>query len=190
MKKPGSIEIIKEKIVYDQKLIIEEGTLRTNDKKTYTRQRLNRENAVAILLLNTDSNTVVLTKQFRYAIANQTTEHILEIIAGKIEGEDSPTATVIREVEEETGYRLHETNLKLLVSCFSSPGYSSEQFFIYYGTVTHADKISKGGGLEEENETIEVVEMPLDAFAKAVRDGGIKDAKTYVAGLYMVLQCC
>jgi nudix-type nucleoside diphosphatase (YffH/AdpP family) len=187
MEKPGNIKIIKEHIVYDERLVIEEAKLES-DGRTYTRQRINCEDAVAVLLLNTDSNKVVLTRQFRYAISSKTTEHILEIVAGKVEGDDSPTATAIREVEEETGYRLSEASLRPLLSCFSSPGYSSEQFFIYYGTVTNADKVAKGGGLEKENEHIEVIEMPVDTFTNLVRDGMIKDSKTYIAGMYMILQ--
>lgn len=182
-----SAEIIKEKIVFEGKLVIAEAKISTGNK-TFIRQCIVRENASAVLILNTDSNKVILTKQFRYPIANKITEPVLEIVAGKIENDDSEVETAMREAEEETGYRIKETNIKLLVSCFSSPGYSSEQFFIYFATVTNADKISEGGGLEKENENITVVEMPLEEFTSQVRDGMIKDAKTYIAGLYMILQ--
>lgn len=180
-------EIVKEKIVFKDKLVIEEGEL-TRDDKAFSRQRVNRQNACAVLILNTDSNKVILTQQFRYAIAAQTGENILEIVAGKIDKGEAPAGTAKREIEEETGYRINTANLKLLLSCFASPGYSSELLYIYYATVTNADKVSEGGGLKEENEHIKVIEMDLDEFINLVRDGMIKDAKTYLAGLYMIVE--
>ena len=180
-------EIIKEKIVFKDELVIEEGWL-ARDGEKFSRLRVNRQSACAVLILNTDSNKVVLTQQFRYAIATKTAENILEIVAGKIDGDENPADAAKREIEEETGYRINPANLKLLLSCFASPGYSSELFYIYYATVTNADKISSGGGLKEENEEIKVIEMDVDKFTGLVRDGMIKDAKTYVAGLYMILE--
>jgi len=181
------VEIVKEKIVFNDKLVIEEGKLSAKGK-TFSRLKVNRENASAVLILNTDTNKVILTKQFRYAIASKVAEPILEIVAGKADGDEDPFQTARREAEEEVGYRISEANTKLLLSCFPTPGYSSEQFFVYYATVTNADKVSEGGGLEEENESIEVVEMPLDKFINLIRDGMIKDAKTYIAGMHMILQ--
>lgn len=180
------MKISNEKLVYKGKLKIEEADIHSG-KKTFKRERVKREDAVAVLILNTDSNKVVLTRQFRYPIAEKTNEDILEIVAGKMDAGEEPLQTAIRETEEETGYRVRKEHLKLLLSCFSSPGYSSELFYVFYATVTDSDKISKGGGLEAENEDITLVEMDLDKFTSLVRDGAIKDAKTYIAGLYMIL---
>jgi nudix-type nucleoside diphosphatase (YffH/AdpP family) len=164
--------------------VIEEGKLSINKKKI-SRERVLREDAAAILLFNTDTQKVILTKQFRFPIASKTKEDILEIVAGKIEGRESPEQTAIRETEEETGYKIKDKELKFLMSCFSTPGYSAECFHIYFASVTNADKISGGGRNENENEFISVVEVELEKFRAMIKDAEIKDAKTYLAALYL-----
>lgn len=178
--------ILQEKKAFEEKLVVEEGQIESHGQK-FTRQRINREDAVAILLVNTSSNKVILTRQFRYAIAAKTEEHILEIVAGKVDKDEEPRQTAIREVEEETGYKVKNQNLEILLSCFVSPGYTSEQFIIYFGKVDDNDKISKGGGLEEENEHIELVEMPIPEFVENIKGGHFKDAKTFIAGMHLLL---
>jgi nudix-type nucleoside diphosphatase (YffH/AdpP family) len=144
-----------------------------------------REDAVAVLVYNVDSKKVILTKQFRFAIASKSKKDILEIVAGKIEGGKSPDETAIKEVEEEIGYKIKSGNLKLLLSCFSTPGYSTESFYVYYAKVTNSDKVSEGGGEEKENEFIQVVELDPGEFKLMIQKAEIKDAKTYIAALYL-----
>jgi nudix-type nucleoside diphosphatase (YffH/AdpP family) len=180
------MKIIKEKIVFDKKLVVEEAKI-VSGKNKFSRQRLNSQDAVAVLVLNNDTKKIILTRQFRYAIAGKSGENIIEIVAGKIEGHDTPEKTAIRECEEEIGYRIRKNQLRFLSLCFSSPGYTSEQFYIYFATVKNSDKVSKGGGLAEENENIEVVEMDVDQFKNQITNGEVKDAKTYIAGLFFIL---
>ncbi|MGZ3862240.1 MAG: NUDIX domain-containing protein [Bacteroidia bacterium] len=180
------LTVIKEKTVFDDTFVIKKGEITTGDK-TFSKLYLKREDAVALFILNTDSDMVILTRQFRYPIAGKTKEHILEIVAGKIEGEDEPLLTALRETEEETGYKIEPRNIRPLFSCFSSPGYSAERFFIYYATVTNANKIAEGGGKKSENEYIEVVPIKRNEFFEFVKNGGIKDAKTLLAAMYLKL---
>jgi nudix-type nucleoside diphosphatase (YffH/AdpP family) len=170
-------------IVFKDKLTVEESTI-SKKGNSFKKQRVKRADASAVLLLNTDTNAIILTRQFRYPIYDSVKEPILEIIAGKIDAGEAPLTAAIRETEEETGYRIRNGNIQLLLSCFSTPGYSSECFYIYYATVTDSDKMTEGGGLKEENESIETVEMDAEAFIKLVKDGKLQDAKTYIAGLY------
>ena len=180
-------EIESEKIVYSKKFIIEEAQLVDTNKKKFTRLRLKREDAAVVLVINTDTNKVILTKQFRYPIKARTSEEILEIVAGKLDEGEAPLDAAIRETEEEIGYKINPRNIKFIVSCFASPGYSSERFFIYHATVTNEDKVSKGGGLPAEHEHIEIIELDVDKFKALIRDGAIHDAKTYIAGLYLLI---
>jgi nudix-type nucleoside diphosphatase (YffH/AdpP family) len=177
-------KVIKEKKVFDDRLIIEKAKIAYKNKK-FSRLKVKREDAVAVLIFNTDTNKIILTKQFRYPIASKTKQHILEIVAGKIDKGEKPLRTAIREVEEETGNKIKPKNITFLLSCFSTPGYSSECFFFYYATVSNADKVSENHGLEKENEYIELVEISIVEFAKRIETGKIKDAKTYIAGLYL-----
>ena len=169
--------------VFKEELVVEAATISVKGN-SFQRQRLKREDAAAVLLLNTDTNHIILTRQFRYAVHDKTEEDFLEIIAGKVDQDETPVKTAIRETLEETGYRVHEANMQLLMSCFSTPGYSSECFYLYYATVTDKDKTGEGGGLKEENESIEVVELDAGAFISMVKSGALKDCKTCVAGLY------
>lgn len=176
-------DVKSQKIVFDQKLVIEEGVISIGGTE-HKRLKVKREDASAVLIFNTDNNTMVLTRQFRYPIHDKVKEPILEIMAGKVDAGETPMETAIREGEEETGYRIRPGNIKLILSCFSTPGYSSEKFHIYYATVSNEDKASKGGGLEAENENITVVEMPLDEFVQNIRQCRFQDSKTCIAGLY------
>lgn len=173
-------------IVFNKHLRIEEADI-TDTHNTYKRERVNREDAVAVLVRNTETNNMILTRQFRYAVYDKVNENIIEVMAGKIE-EEEPLHTAIREAEEEIGYRIRPENIRLLTTCFPTPGYSTERYFIYSATVTNADKVREGGGLEEENEYIEIVEMEPEEFYRMLDSGEILDAKTYIAGLLATRQ--
>lgn len=175
-------KILNEKIVFNEKLIIEKGEL-IDGEKSFSRYRINRPDASAVLILNKETNKIILTRQFRYAIASKIEEPIYEIVAGKIDKNENPSDAAIRETEEETGYRISMENLTFLIFCFVSPGYTSEKFHLYYAAVTNADKVSEGGGIKSENENIEVIEMDLNDFYNQIDSGKIKDAKTYLAAL-------
>lgn len=179
-------KVLTEKLVHDGHMKIVEGEIRSHGK-VFTKLKLKREDAVAILVVNTDTAKVILTKQFRYPIADKASDDVLEIVAGKIDDGEASAAAAIREVEEEIGYRIREENLKYLFSCFASPGYSSERFEIFYAQVTDQDKVDKGGGLPSENENIQVVEIPVAEFNEKVRKAQLSDAKTYIAGAFLAL---
>lgn len=180
------MKIINEKIVFNDSLKIEEGTIE-NLNKSYKRLRLKRQDASAVLVHNINTDEIILTKQFRYAVSDKINELLLEIVAGKIDGYDSPEQTALRETEEEVGYRIRPKNLKFILSCFPSPGYTSEQYHIYYAKVTNSDKVSEGGGLAKENEFIEIVSMHIDIFKDLIRKGAFMDAKTQLAGQFLLL---
>jgi len=175
-------EILEEKVVFDEHLKVEEALIRVQ-KKTFTKQRVNRQDAVAVLIYNTDSDRYVLTRQFRYAISSKISGDILEILAGKVDGNEEPEEAALRETEEETGFHIKREDLRFLASCFVSPGYTSERFYIYYVEVTNFNKRSIGGGLDEENESIEVVEIGRHEFDSMIASSAFVDAKTLLAGL-------
>jgi nudix-type nucleoside diphosphatase (YffH/AdpP family) len=73
------------------------------------REVYDRGNGSAILLYNTNKKTVILTRQFRlptYLNGNKT-GMMIEVCAGMLD-QDNPEQCVIRETEEETGYRLQQ----------------------------------------------------------------------------------
>ncbi len=77
--------------------------------KRISRESYDRGNGTAILLYNKETGTVILTRQFRMpAYENDKNDGMsLEACAGAIDKNETPESTVIREVEEEVGYRLN-----------------------------------------------------------------------------------
>lgn len=181
-------KVLQEEIVFKDLLTLEKGKLQDDAGNTFSRVRVKRQDASCILVLNTDSNRLILTRQYRYGAAPKTRDNLLEIVAGKVDEGEEAFTTAIRETEEEIGYRVKKDNMKHLVTCFSSPAYTSERYHVYFALVHNSDKISEGGGLKNENESIELVEMDPAVFRDKILTGQFMDAKTYVAGQQAILK--
>lgn len=185
----GKIEIIQENRVFDKYFKVDEAIVdHTIGDKTfrYSRLKLDRPDAVIVLLYNKDRDTVVLVKQYRYPAAEKMSNlrepgMIVEVIAGKIDANESSKTAAIREVEEETGYVITEDDLISLNWGFASPGYSSERIYQYAAVVTNRHKKAKGGGKDGECEDIEIIEMPYLEFRAFVENGSLIDMKTRLA---------
>lgn len=144
---------------------------------TQEREVYDRGNGAAILLYNKAKGTVVLTRQFRlptYLNGNKS-GLMTEVCAGLLD-EDNPEACIIRETEEETGYRLH--SVKKIFEAYMSPGALTEILHYFIGEYDSSMKVSAGGGLEHEHEEIDVIEIPFDQAYVMIEAGEIKDAKT------------
>ena len=140
------------------------------------RETHNHGNGSTVLLYHRDRRTVLLTRQFRLpTFVNGNPEGtLLEAPGGLIEGD--PEASIKREVEEETGYRI--PSVQKLFEAYMSPGTITELVHFFLAEYTDAMKVHAGGGLEEEQEFIEVLELDFeDAFAR-VASGQIRDGKT------------
>ncbi len=144
------------------------------------RLNLERGDGAAVLLVNRDRRTVVLTRQFRYAVwLRGDGGRMLEIPAGTVAPGKSPAAVARSELIEEVGYR--PARLRKLMTIYSSPGTTTERTQLFYAEVDESHKVASGGGLDSEHEFIEVVELPIrDAIRMADR-GKIRDGKTLVA---------
>ncbi|MAX70603.1 MAG: NUDIX domain-containing protein [Flavobacteriaceae bacterium] len=159
------------RIDYDYQF--EDGEWRRLSRETY-----NRGNGSGILLYNTKKSTVILTKQFRMPVydVNKSEGMSIEVCAGAIDNNDSPKATIIREVEEEVGYRISDATQVL--SAYTSPGALTEKMYLFIAEYTDDMKVNEGGGLEIENEDIEVLELPFSKAIEMVKNEEIIDAKT------------
>lgn len=149
------------------------------DKKveTHIREVYDRGNGAAILLYNPIQKTVILTRQFRlpsYLNGNKT-GMMIEVCAGLLD-KDHPEQCIIRETEEETGYRI--TAVKKVMETFMSPGAVTEILYLFVGEYDETMKVHEGGGLDAEQEHIEVMELPFDDAFAMIATGEIKDAKT------------
>jgi nudix-type nucleoside diphosphatase (YffH/AdpP family) len=179
-------ELIRETVRFNDNLLIQEAEIKEKDK-TFSRMRLKRPDAAAVIILNTDTNAVILTRQFRYAVVGKSREDLLEIVAGKIDEGENPSDAAVRETLEETGYSVACESLRWISSGFVSPGYTSELLHVFYAEVKNKNKLASGGGLESEDEKIEIVELPLEQFLELVKKRQIQDTKTQLAGLWLIL---
>lgn len=185
-----TITLISEKTVFNRVLQIQEAKLITENEQgpfNFSRTRINRQDAAAVLVLEEDTDLFVFTKQYRYAVADRVEDQLLEMVAGKVdEGEDA-FQTAIRETEEEIGYVIDPGQLIKINSFFASPGYTSEKYHLYFAAVNSSQKRSEGGGVLTENEFISTIKIPRSVFLHDIKTGKIDDAKTYVAGLWFLL---
>ena len=116
-----------------------------------------------------DDRTVVLIRQYRHAVGG----YIYEIPAGKLHPGEDPRDCAARELEEEIGYRA--TSLELLLSFYTTPGFTDELIHIYRATSLTRGTQNLGG-----DEVLEVIEMPLETAIARIADGTIRDGKTIV----------
>ncbi|MCV9928309.1 NUDIX domain-containing protein [Flavobacterium sp. LS1R49] len=147
------------------------------EQETHVREVYDRGNGAGILLYNSTKKTVVLTRQFRMPtyLNGNATGMMIEICAGLLD-KDNPKECIIRETEEETGYRLK--NVDKVIETYMSPGSVTEILYLFTGQYDESMKVSEGGGLEAENENIEVLEMTFDEAYNMIETGEITDAKT------------
>jgi len=157
-----------------------------NTIQTQIREVYDRGNGAAILLYNTIQKTVILTRQFRlpsYLNGNET-GMMIEVCAGLLD-KDHPEQCIIRETEEETGYRL--TKVHKVFESYMSPGAVTEILYCFVGQYNESMKVSNGGGIEHEQEEIEVLELPFDEAYSMIATLEIKDAKTIMLLQYAKL---
>ncbi|MER6677461.1 NUDIX domain-containing protein [Streptomyces sp. NPDC000983] len=149
-----------------------DGSWETQQRETY-----DRGDGVVVLPYDTERGRVLLTRQFRYpAYVNDHPDGMLvEAAAGLLDADD-PAAAVRRESAEELGVTLGP--LTHVLDAYMSPGSVTERLHFFAAPYTPADRTGAGGGLEEDGEDIEVLELPFTEALAMTRDGRITDGKT------------
>ncbi|MFD6445377.1 NUDIX domain-containing protein [Promicromonospora sp. NPDC060204] len=145
--------------------------------ETQQRETYDRGNGAVVLPYDVARGRVLLTRQFRYpAYVNGHPDGMLvEAAAGLLDADDPDTA-IRREAAEELGVILGE--LTHVLDAYMSPGSVTERLHYYAAAYTPADRTGAGGGLEEDGEDIEVLEVPFTEALAMARDGRIVDGKT------------
>lgn len=144
-------------------------TIRLADGQTVTREIEDHGHAVGVLAYDPARRTAILVKQFRAPMLyGSGIGHTLEVIAGGRE-EDGPVASVKREALEEAGLRLGD--LEHVITGMSMPGVSTMCIDLYLATYQKDDFVSAGGGVPDEREDIEIVEMKLSELARMLQQG-------------------
>ena len=153
--------------------------------------------SVAVVIFNKSRQTLVLVKQLRPAVLfaevmsgkkadladlspiNSLLTEVepdvikkgitLELCAGIVDKEGKSLAEIAtEEVEEECGFRLKRP-IEFVQTFRSSIGTGGARMSLFYAQVSEDDRISSGGGLSEEGEMIEVVELTLEEVKDLLR---------------------
>lgn len=182
---PALVSIRRRKLLSDGWSRLESVTLdyrrRDGRLESQVREIYHRGHGAAVLLYDIERRCVVLVRQFRLAAweveqgARENPGLLLEVPAGIVEHGD-PVATVVAEAWEETGIRIR--NPQSLFTGYATPGSVTEQIHYFAAPYTVDDRQGAGGGLLEEGEDIEVLELPIDEAWELVESGEIRDAKT------------
>jgi len=154
--------------------------------KTQSREAYDRGNGATILLYNKQNSSVILTKQFRLPtfINGNKSGLLIEACAGLLD-RDNPEDCIRRETEEETGYKI--TDVRKIFEAYMSPGSVTELIHFFVAEYSKEMKVHQGGGLEDDGEDIEVMEMTLDNAMEMITSGNIKDGKTIMLLQYAKL---
>jgi nudix-type nucleoside diphosphatase (YffH/AdpP family) len=141
--------------------------------------------AAAVLAYDPARKTVLLVKQMRIAayVVGYTGD-MIEVCAGLLDGDDAE-ACALREAEEELGFRIHD--LRYVCDAFASPGALTEQISLFIGCYSPVDRIDGGGGVLDEGEDIDVIELPLRQAYEMIASGEIVDAKTIILLQHAIL---
>jgi ADP-ribose pyrophosphatase len=155
------------------------------DGAPLTRDILRSGPAAAVLPVDLIRDEVVLIGQFRLAahLANGK-GHLIEIVAGHVEANETPRATAQRECVEEIGAA--PDPLIELFSYLTSPGLSDEEMTLFLGIVD-ASRVPLRAGLAAEHEDIMVVRTPIDIALAALAGGTVHDGPLIIALQWLAL---
>ncbi|SAK58520.1 NUDIX hydrolase [Caballeronia catudaia] len=167
------------KVTFD--FLRRDGTWQRQSRETY-----DRGNGATILLHDRKTGNVLLTRQFRMpAFVNGHHGMLVETPGGLLD-DASPEERIRAEVEEETGYRVH--HVEKIFEAFMSPGSVTEKLYFYLGDYDSSMRVSDGGGVLEEGEEIETLEVPLQTALRMIERGEIMDGKTIMLLQYAALK--
>ena len=114
---------------------------------------------------------MALVRQYRKALGR----FLLEIVAGTREQGESAESCAIREVREETGYKV--SSVIPLGHIYTAPGFCNEKITLFYAQARQAP----GAGHLDPDEKITVKHLTIAQFAGLAARGAVQDAKTLAA---------
>ena len=147
-------------------------TFRYDDGGESQREIIGHPGAVTVLPF--DGERIWLVRQPREAVGEP---DLLELPAGKLDVEgEAPLQAAKRELAEEIGKGAR--TWQHLTSFYTSPGFTDEECHVFVATNLY-DEPAEG----DEDERIEVVEVPLSELDRVIRD--CRDSKTLVGLLWL-----
>jgi len=130
----------------------------------------------AVVLAVFENNDILLVRQFRYPIGAE----VVELPAGKLDGKEDPQHCAERELREETGYLAKRWTK--LTTLMTTPGFCNERLHIFMAQDLSLSP--QGQALEEGEQTMKLLRVPLDEAIAMAERGEIADGKT-IAGIFL-----
>ncbi|KXZ63134.1 NUDIX domain-containing protein [Acinetobacter venetianus] len=143
------------------------------------RELVHRPEAAGVLLYDDQQQRFALIEQFRIGALNDVeSAWQLEVIAGVLDGDESPETCIRRESLEESGCEIKE--LQHLFSFYPSAGACSEFFHLY---VAEVDLPLTGGifGMPDEGENIQLHLFDYSELAHLLKNGRLRNAPVIMA---------
>ncbi|NLY67748.1 MAG: NUDIX hydrolase [Tissierellia bacterium] len=160
---------MKSERIYEGKIVnLRVDTVELPGKKYSKREIVEHPGAVGIVPI-TEDGKIILVKQFRKAVEKP----LLEIPAGKIEINEEPKETALRELFEETGF--YSNNMEYVIEFYTSPGFSNEKIYLFLAT-----ELEKREAEPSDDEFIETEMFDIKDLVEMVNKGEINDSKTII----------
>jgi ADP-ribose pyrophosphatase len=166
-------ERVDSKVVWEGKIgTVRIDSIRYDDGEVAEREVVEHPGATAVVAH--DGETLYMVRQPREAVDEQA---LLELPAGKLDEEgESPLDTAKRELAEEIGKGAR--TWQHLTSFYTSPGFTDEECHVFIATNLYDERAEV-----DENERIEIVEVPLSELDHVIRD--CRDSKSLVGLLWL-----
>ena len=149
-------------------------TIMLPEGKTGQREIVDHGDSIVVVPVDKD-NQIVLVKQYRKALE----AFLLEAPAGGIEEADTPNDAALRELQEEIGYT--SDSIEYMGGFWIAPGFCNEYMHSYIARDLIESQLPP-----DEDESIEIVSVPISEIPDLIRSGEIEDAKS-ISALLMAL---
>jgi ADP-ribose pyrophosphatase len=136
------------------------------------REVVEHAECVAVIAVD-DNGDILLVEQYRKGPERA----LLEIPAGGIDEGESPEDAVIREMQEEIGFR--PSKLLRLGGFYSTPGFSNEYLYLYLAEDLHPGRL-----YAEDTDEIKIIRIKPDRIIDMIESGEICDSKSAAGLLY------
>jgi ADP-ribose pyrophosphatase len=130
----------------------------------------------SVVLAVFENGDILLVKQYRYPIGGD----VIELPAGKLDNKEDPEHCAERELREETGYVAQRWTK--LTTLMTTPGFCNERLHIYMAQGLSLSQ--QGQALEEGEQTIKLLRVPLVEAVAMIERGEIVDGKS-IAGIFI-----
>ena len=162
-------------------------TFANNTQKRLTHEVYGRADGVALLLYNRATRKIILTKQFRAPVwvAGQNNGFLTEVCGGAMYPNENPEATAQREAFEEVGCK--PNSIHKVATTFLSPGLLHEKIHLFIGEYNSDELTKNSGGVYDEGEEIEILEISFDEAKELLKSDEVIDARTMILIQHMMI---